>query len=161
MPTADLPSWATDLDLRPHPEGGWYAETYRHRASTPTAAGERSLATAIHFLLLPGQSSAWHRVASDELWFHHRGGALRLWLAGDGAAPDEPVELTLGSDVAAGQRPQLLVPAGRRRGPRQLRRRTGVRLRRLHPRWSGSRVSRCPGPAAAGTTDSGPGRTPR
>ena len=112
MPTADLPSWATDLDLRPHPEGGWYAETYRHRSGTATPAGARSLATAIHFLLLPGESSAWHRVASDELWFHHRGGPLRLWLGGDADAPGDVVELPLGTDLAAGQRPQLLVPAG-------------------------------------------------
>ena len=112
MPSTELPPWAADLDLRPHPEGGWYAETYRHRASTPTAAGERSLATAIHFLLLPGQSSAWHRVASDELWFHHRGGALRLWLGGEATAPRDAVELALGPDISAGQRPQLLVPGG-------------------------------------------------
>ena len=112
MPSKDLPRWATDLDLRPHPEGGWYAETYRHRSSTPTTSGNRSLATAIHFLLLPGESSAWHRVASDELWFHHRGGPLRLWLGGDTAAPGEVAELQLGSDLVAGQRPQLLVPAG-------------------------------------------------
>lgn len=108
----DLPDWARDLGLRPHPEGGWYAETYRHHRSTETAAGPRSLGTAIHFLLLPGESSAWHRVASDELWFHHRGGALRIWFGGDGAEPGPPAELVLGSDMGSGQRPQLLVPAG-------------------------------------------------
>jgi predicted cupin superfamily sugar epimerase len=112
MPTADLPTWAADLDLEPHPEGGWYAETYRHPATTETARGTRSLGTAIHFLLLPGESSAWHRVTSDELWFHHRGGPLRLWLGGDAEAPGAPVEQRLGPDVTAGQRPQLLVPAG-------------------------------------------------
>ena len=112
MPTPDLPAWAAALDLQPHPEGGWYAETYRHAADTETPAGRRSLATAIHFLLLPGESSAWHRVASDELWFHHRGGPLRLWLGGDGDEPGSPTEELLGPDVAHGQRPQLLVPAG-------------------------------------------------
>jgi uncharacterized protein len=112
MPSADLPVWAADLDLRPHPEGGWYAETYRHAATTETTAGARSLATAIHFLLLPGESSAWHRVASDELWFHHRGGALRLWLGGDGPAPTASTEHLLGPDIPAGDHPQLLVPAG-------------------------------------------------
>ncbi|MET3961922.1 putative cupin superfamily sugar epimerase [Marmoricola sp. OAE513] len=109
----DLPDWAADLDLQPHPEGGWYAETYRHDATTETAAGTRSLGTAIYFLLLPGDSSAWHRVASDELWFHHRGGPLRLWISDDPVDPVvEPAETILGSDLAAGQRPQLLVPAG-------------------------------------------------
>jgi predicted cupin superfamily sugar epimerase len=108
---SDLPSWALDLDLRPHPEGGWYAETYRHDATTETDGGTRALGTAIYFLLLPGESSAWHRVRSDELWFHHRGGALRLFQA---ETPDiEPVELLLGPDVEADQRPQLLVPRGR------------------------------------------------
>jgi predicted cupin superfamily sugar epimerase len=110
--TRDLPEWAADLDLQPHPEGGWYAETYRHVATTETPGGVRSLGTAIHFLLLPGESSAWHRVRSDELWFHHRGGALRLWLGGDGAAPGDATAHLLGSDVAVGQRPQLLVPGG-------------------------------------------------
>jgi len=108
----DLPGWARGLDLRPHPEGGWYAETYRHAATTQTGQGTRSLGTAIHFLLLPGESSAWHRVASDELWFHHRGGALRLWLGGGDDAPADPTELRLGPDLEAGERPQLLVPAG-------------------------------------------------
>ena len=100
----NLPDWAHDLDLQPHPEGGWYAETYRHLDGVERPEGERSLGTAIYFLLLPGESSAWHRVASDELWFHHRGGALRLWI-GD-------TEHVLGSDTTAGQRPQLLVPGG-------------------------------------------------
>jgi hypothetical protein len=110
--TSALPDWARHLDLSPHPEGGWYAETYRHAGTTETPSGQRSLGTAIHFLLLPGESSAWHRVASDELWFHHRGGALRLWLGDDDAEPGSPTELLLGPDVEAGERPQLLVPAG-------------------------------------------------
>lgn len=109
---ADLPAWAADLDLLPHPEGGWYAETYRHADGVDRPNGDRSLGTAIYFLLLPAESSAWHKVASDELWFHHRGGPLRLFLGGAGATPDiESVEILLGPDIAAGQRPQLLVPA--------------------------------------------------
>ena len=112
MATRDLPEWARDLDLRPHPEGGWYAETYRHPATTGTPDGVRALGTAIYFLLLPGESSAWHRVRSDELWFHHRGGPLRLWLGGDGARPGGATELLLGSDLDRAQRPQLLVPGG-------------------------------------------------
>ena len=108
----DLPAWAADLDLQPHPEGGWYAETYRNRGAVETEAGTRSLGTAIHFLLNPGESSAWHRVASDELWFHHRGGPLRLWLGGAGSSPDAGTEHLLGPDTTAGERPQFLVPAG-------------------------------------------------
>jgi predicted cupin superfamily sugar epimerase len=112
MRTSDLPGWARDLDLQPHPEGGWYAETYRHAGSADTARGQRSLGTAIYFLLLPGESSAWHRVESDELWFHHRGGRLRLWLGGSLDRPDEVEEHLLGPDTSSGERPQLLVPAG-------------------------------------------------
>jgi len=110
--SAELPGWAGDLDLQPHPEGGWYAETYRHADSTDTARGARSLGTAIYFLLLPGESSAWHRVESDELWFHHRGGPLRLWLGGDEDRPADVHEHLLGSNTGSGERPQLLVPAG-------------------------------------------------
>jgi predicted cupin superfamily sugar epimerase len=111
--SADLPSWAGDLGLQQHPEGGWYAETYRHDATTETANGTRALGTAIYFLLLPGESSSWHRVASDELWFHHRGGPLRLWLGGDGASPAaDPEMLLLGPATDADQRPQALIPAG-------------------------------------------------
>lgn len=106
---SELPTWTRHLDLRPHPEGGWYAETYRHSGTVDTPAGVRSLGTAIHFLLLPGEASAWHRVGSDELWFHHRGGPLRLWT---GDAPESATEHLLGSDLEAGQRPQLLVPGG-------------------------------------------------
>lgn len=106
---SDLPAWAHSLDLQPHPEGGWYAETYRHADTTETPAGTRSLGTAIYFLLLPGESSAWHRVRSDELWFHHHGGPLRLWI---GESPQTATEHVLGTDLDAGQRPQLLVPGG-------------------------------------------------
>lgn len=104
----DLPDWATHLDLRPHPEGGWYVETYRHPRTVETTSGTRSLGTGIHFLLDAGESSAWHRVTSDELWFHHRGGALRLFLAGDGDEPGAVVEHRIGDGSAY----QVLVPAG-------------------------------------------------
>lgn len=113
MPSTDLPAWAADLDLRRHPEGGWYAETYRNPGTVAGPTGVRSLATAIYFLLLPGEESAWHRVASDELWLHHRGGPLRLWVADGADAPSAPTEHVLGSDTGAGQRPQVLVPGGR------------------------------------------------
>ena len=113
-----LPDWAEPLGLRPHPEGGWYAETYRHRTHVAQAAlgdaypGSRALATGILFLLLPGEVSAWHRVRSDELWFHHRGSPLRLGLGGAAERPGELQTVALGPDVLAGQVPQALVPAG-------------------------------------------------
>lgn len=73
------------LDLRPHPEGGWFSETWRSEEKIPAAGlparyGEpRAFSTAIYFLLEAGQFSAFHRLRSDELWFHHAGGALDTW----------------------------------------------------------------------------------
>jgi predicted cupin superfamily sugar epimerase len=108
------PHLAEQLDMRPHPEGGWYRETWRSAATfTPDGYdGPRSAATAIYFLLHPGEESAWHVVRSDELWFWHSGGPLALRLGGSGERPGEGPEVLLGADVAAGQRPQVLIPGG-------------------------------------------------
>ncbi|MEO3935207.1 cupin domain-containing protein [Dermatophilaceae bacterium Soc4.6] len=118
--TGPLPLWAQSLQLRPHPEGGWYAETWRHGTLLAPGhlvdpvmggyPGPRSLGTAIYFLLMPGEESAWHRVRSDELWFAHRG-ALELGLGGVGDAPVPESALRLGVDVSGGDHPQALVPA--------------------------------------------------
>jgi hypothetical protein len=114
-----LPTWADGLGLVQHPEGGWFAETWRSAIELtpeqlpPGYQGPRPLATSIVFLLLPGEESAWHVVRSDELWIHQRGGPLTLGLGGtDPTRPGETEELQLGTDVRAGQSPQLLVPAG-------------------------------------------------
>jgi predicted cupin superfamily sugar epimerase len=103
-----------ELDLRPHPEGGWFRETYRSAHSfTPQGYdGPRAAATAIHFALHPGETSRWHVVRSDELWLWHAGGPLELRFGGDGDAPGPATTVTLGMDLAAGHRPQVLVPAG-------------------------------------------------
>ncbi|MEA2603576.1 MAG: uncharacterized protein QOF89_4568 [Acidobacteriota bacterium] len=93
------------LGLLPHPEGGFYRETFR----APAAAGERGASTAIYYLLPEGETSAWHRVVdADEVWHHYAGGPLELILS-DGR---ESLAVILGSDLAAGQRPQAVVPAG-------------------------------------------------
>ena len=93
------------LGLAPHPEGGWYAETWRHEP----AGGGRAAGTAIYYLLAAGQRSHWHRVDATEIWHHYAGAPLRLAVqAGDGPAE----QITLGADLAAGQRPQAIVPAG-------------------------------------------------
>ena len=93
------------LGMSAHPEGGWYRETWRHDQVIDTERGPRALATAVAFLLRPGERSAWHRVASDELWLWQGGGPVRLTLGGDGGhpLPAAPVELGVGG--------QLLVPA--------------------------------------------------
>lgn len=111
----ERPPLAESLDLNPHPEGGWFRETWRSAETVALAGhpdGTRNLATAIYFLLHPGEMSRWHVVRSDELWLWHLGGPLRLSLAGIGDVPGEPTEAVLGPAVDAGQRPQLLVPAG-------------------------------------------------
>lgn len=104
--TDDRPAPAAALDLRPHPEGGWYRETWRSPVEfTPSGyPGPRASATAILFLLMPGERSAPHTVRSDELWFWHDGGPLALDI-GD-------KQVVLGPDVAAGQRLQAVVPGG-------------------------------------------------
>ena len=93
------------LDLAPHPEGGFYRETFRDTAST----GGRAVSTAIYYLLEVDQVSAWHRVDAEEVWLWHAGGLLALTLSppdGKGAA-----SITLGPDLRAGQRPQAVIPA--------------------------------------------------
>lgn len=111
------PALAQQLDLQPHPEGGWFGETWRSPVTFVPAGypGQRNAATAIYFLLHPGERSSWHVVRSDELWFWHRGGALELRLGGSGdepAARDEQTVAVLGGDLDADQRPQLVVRGG-------------------------------------------------
>jgi len=94
------------LKLQPHPEGGWYRETFRDDA----APGGRAASTAIFYLLERGQVSAWHRVKdAAEAWHHYAGGPLKLRLAAPGAR--EAVHV-LGLDLFAGQTPQVIVPKG-------------------------------------------------
>lgn len=110
MPTTERPLAAEDvirlLDLVPHPEGGFYRETYRDRPQN----GGRGASTAIYYLLRAGEVSAWHRVTDAvEVWHHYAGGALELTLSSDGR---ETAVHRLGTDLGAGERPQVTVPAG-------------------------------------------------
>ncbi len=99
------------LRLAPHPEGGFFRETYRsaERFAPAGIAAPRSVSTAILYLLGEGDKSRLHRIKSDELWHYHLGGALRLTQLLRGG---EIVETVLGSDIAAGQKLQNAVPAG-------------------------------------------------
>jgi predicted cupin superfamily sugar epimerase len=97
------------LALAPHPEGGYYRETHRAPLAVPTPRGPRAASTAIYYLLPADAESARHRVAWDEVWHHYAGDPLELTV--------EHVDgrrelLELGPDVANGQRPQAIVPAG-------------------------------------------------
>jgi predicted cupin superfamily sugar epimerase len=92
------------LNLRPHPEGGHFCETFRDSGSF----GGRPHSTAIYFLLKRGESSRWHSVDAVEIWHFYAGAALELSISSEG----EPVEtIHLGSDLLAGERPQVAVPA--------------------------------------------------
>jgi predicted cupin superfamily sugar epimerase len=93
------------LGLAPHPEGGWYRETWRAEA----ADGERAAGTAIYYLLEGGDFSHWHRVDAAEIWHFYAGGPLTLSLSPNGHDAEAHV---LGPEIAAGQRPQLIVPPG-------------------------------------------------
>jgi len=94
------------LDLAPHPEGGFYRETFR---DSREGASGRAASTAIYYLLPAGQVSAWHRVDAAEIWHWHAGAPLELSLYEAGGAHRT---LRLGADLVAGERPQGVVPAG-------------------------------------------------
>ena len=100
------------LDLTPHPEGGHFAETWR----APTD-GERASGTAIYFLLRAREVSHWHRVDSAEIWHHYAGAPLTLTTWADGGPV---VSRRLGTDVVAGERPQLVVEPGEWQSARTL-----------------------------------------
>ncbi len=92
------------LGMSPHPEGGWYVETFRDAPS-----GGRGHSTAIYYLLEQGQRSHWHRVIdAAEVWHFYDGAPLELGLSPDGKSSTTEI---LGLDVAKGQRPQIIVPA--------------------------------------------------
>lgn len=90
------------LGLEPHPEGGYFVETFRD-----ADGDKRAHSTAIYYLLKAGERSHWHRVDAAEIWHWHAGGPLSLSISADGLAHETRI---LGPDLAAGQRPQLVVP---------------------------------------------------
>ncbi|MGE0287115.1 MAG: cupin domain-containing protein [Bradyrhizobium sp.] len=106
MSTASAAEIIARLELRPHPEGGHYRETFRDER---TDAQGRAMSTAIYFLLARGERSHWHRIDAVEIWHYYSGAALTLKIADrDGTQHT----VALGSDVAAGEHPQAIVPAG-------------------------------------------------
>lgn len=118
MSAAVPPEWVKALDLQPHPEGGWFRETWRSDVVVPSASlvdgytGDRDAGTAIYFVLMPGDESAWHTVRGAELWLHHRGAPVELDFGGDADVPGDPTTVLVGPDIEAGHRPQALVPPG-------------------------------------------------
>jgi uncharacterized protein len=94
------------LALAPHPEGGFFRETFR---DTKPEMGGRAASTAIYYLLPQGEISEWHRVDAAEIWHFYAGAALELCLSEDGLLASRQ---RLGNDLAGGERPQLVAPAG-------------------------------------------------
>lgn len=103
--------WINRLALEPHPEGGFYRETYRapHPIESPRHPGTRAASTAIYYLLREGDVSTFHRLLSDEVWHHYAGGSLTVHTLSES---DGYEALHLGLDLTAGQRPQAVVPGG-------------------------------------------------
>ena len=94
------------LGLVPHPEGGHYRETFRDGRCDEAG---RSAGTAIYYLLAAGETSEWHRVDAAEIWHFYAGAPMVITISPDG---HDACAHRLGPDIAAGQRPQLVVPAG-------------------------------------------------
>ena len=114
----ELPASAREvieaLSLEPHPEGGFYRETWRGGPAGTAEPIQRGTAgrpagTAIYFLLAAGEVSAWHRIDADEVWHFYVGDPLELRIASDDAGRES---IVLGPEIASGERPQAVVPAG-------------------------------------------------
>ena len=101
------------LELKPHPEGGHFRETFR---DSKTEAG-RSAGTAIYYLLREGEVSRWHRIDTLEVWHWYAGSPLELRIALDNAGPDTFI---LGNDLQADERPQGVVPKDQWQSARSL-----------------------------------------
>lgn len=93
------------LDLAPHPEGGFYRETFRD----PATSNGRAVSTAIYFLLREGEVSSWHKVDAAEIWHWYSGASLTLSISHSGDGPI--TEYRLGGRLLDGERPQEIVPA--------------------------------------------------
>lgn len=101
------------LDLQPHPEGGYYKETYRSEGIINTDSldknysGERNYSTSIYFLLTSEDFSAFHKINQDEIWYFHEGSSIQLHtISEDG----NHQQFTIGNDITKNESPQLIVP---------------------------------------------------
>ena len=102
------------FDLEPHPEGGWYKQTYKSQELIAVGSlperfiGDRPFSTAIYFLLEAGNFSAFHRIKSDECWHFYAGEPLLVYILRQEGALEI---ISLGNDIAGGQLFQYVVPA--------------------------------------------------
>lgn len=94
------------LELAPHPEGGWYRETWRAEA----APGERAAASAVLYVIRPGQKSQWNKVDADEIWLWHSGDPIDLMIAASDTGPVRTIRL--GGRITKGEQVQAIIPKG-------------------------------------------------
>lgn len=106
--------WIKELELMPHPEGGFYKETYQsdfiisENSLEASRGGSRKSSSLIYYLLRDQEYSHFHRLKSDEIWIYQHGGSLRIHIINNGG---ELVTKTLGIEVSKGEELQVLVPA--------------------------------------------------
>lgn len=104
----DAEYYIQKLNLEPHPEGGYYNETYRSElVVTINGRNRRNVSTAIYFLLMDDQKSKFHRIQSDELWFYHVGEPIEIVLI----INENLVTYLLGNNMDNNERPQVIIPA--------------------------------------------------
>lgn len=96
-------------ELQPHPEGGYFCETYRSSESVQTSAGDRNYATGIYFLIPAGKHSWWHRIKSDEMWHFYLGDPLAIFEISPEGVFNKTI---LGKEILGEQLVQYTVPAG-------------------------------------------------
>jgi uncharacterized protein len=107
--------WIQQLELKAHPEGGFFKETYRSNETIPSIAlpprftGSRAFSTSIYFLLRSQDRSMFHRIKSDELWHYYAGSSLTLYVINDDG---QLLTYKLGPDVEHGDSLQLVIRAG-------------------------------------------------
>lgn len=124
MNIQDAQFWIDNLNMEPHPEGGYYAETYRSEESISRDAlperytEKRSFLTLIYFLLKSGDVSHFHRLKSDEVWYFHAGSAAEVMTLSKERGVERHL---LGLDFEKGERPQILLKAGTLFGARVLK----------------------------------------
>lgn len=101
--------WIEQLALKPHPEGGFFRETYRAAGKFTAGSGpdQRNFSTSIYFLLRIQDRSMFHRIKSDELWHFHAGGRLTIYTLTDSGLVSE----SLGRDLGSGDKLQIVIPA--------------------------------------------------
>ena len=115
MQNGNIKNLIEKLELKPHPEGGYFRETYRSSGTISkdilgnTFSSKRNYSTCIYFLLLSDSFSAFHRIKQDEIWHFYKGSPIRLHTINE---KGDYEFVMIGNDIAAGEKPQLVVPAG-------------------------------------------------